>query len=123
MLTQNETEIQLEIVWIFRNLATIHQQIVYSFMRTYKIIRFMVGLLSSTMEPRLQEAILGAIKMLLKLGEEFKEDKVNVLLMELKQLGAITRIESLQLSDSDDVYRLALEIIEEFCEVVDPLAP
>jgi importin subunit alpha-1 len=121
LLTHNETEIQLEIVWIFRNLATVHQPIMYAFMRTYRVVRYIVSLLVSTLEPRLQEAALSALKMLLKLGEQFQENGSNAVLIELKQLGVLPKIEDLQLSDTTAVYELALSILEEFCETVDPL--
>lgn len=92
-------------------------------MNVYKninVIRYYVNCLSSD-EHKIVEVALECLFIVLAHGEKFKNNGVNPLVMDLRQISAVDILEKLQYHKSDLVYENVSKILQTYFEIQDPL--
>jgi len=114
-------EIKREASWVLSNATNkgYHQHL-YDLVK-FGILELFVALLDST-DVKTISISLEAIKNLLKCGDNhYVQEGENTFLVMLESLGGVAKIEGLQTHSNNDVYKKALEILETYFDLEDPL--
>ena len=88
--------------------------------KTTNIIRYYVNCLAAE-DTKTVEVALECLFIVLSLGEKFKGNGPNPLVMDLRNQSAVEALEKLQYHKSDLVYENVSKILTHFFEIQDPL--
>ncbi len=75
----------------------------------------------TTKDASILENSLECLYLILAVGEKFKGEGKNPLIMDLYQLNAVDPLEELQYHNSEQVYSTVAKILNTYFEIQDPL--
>jgi hypothetical protein len=114
-------DVRKEICYIFSNMAHSGDPLtIFNLYKATNIVRYYLNILSVD-DNKAVEVALECLFVILSLGEKFKGNGKNPLVLDLHALGAIDLLEKLQYHKSDAVYENVSKILQAYFEIQDPL--